>query len=186
MKWRFAAKFSLTFATLSVLWWAVDAPARYRSAALATTQLVSPIVNGWWLDYDQPGMSEPVMYRSGETRLPMLLQLPALSMGLMPLLSLIVATPGLGVRRTAITAALGIVLYFLVDVVVVLSYPIIMNHPNALKDTLGVFTGLLAFAVAPLGLWFVLTYPVLRSLWHITPESEQPALTKLKRSRARG
>jgi hypothetical protein len=30
-----------------------------------------------------------------------------------------------------------------------------------------VFTGLLAFVVAPLGLWFIMTYSALRQLWHL-------------------
>jgi hypothetical protein len=33
---------------------------------------------------------------------------------------------------------------------------------------MGVFTGLMAFVVAPLGLWFVLTYSALRPLWQLT------------------
>ena len=100
----------------------------------------------------------------------MLLQLPALSMGLMPFLSLVVATPGLGWKRATVTAIGGAVLYFLVDVIIVLAYPPIMDHPNIVKDTLGVFSGLVAFVVAPLGLWFVLTYPALRSIWQLGPQ----------------
>lgn len=170
MKWRFAAKFLLTFAVLLVVWWRGDVATRYRSAALATAQLVSPVVNGWWLDYDRPGLVDPVTFRRGDRELAMLLQLPALSMGLMPFLSLVVATPGLGWKRTTLTALGGAVLYFFVHVVVVLAYPLIMDHPNVIKDTLGVFSGLVAFVVAPLGLWFVLTYPALRSIWQLGPQ----------------
>ena len=100
----------------------------------------------------------------------MLLQLPALSMGLVPFVSLVLATPGQGVKRAALNVVLGSGLYFLVHVIVLLAYPLIMDRPNAVKDTLGVFTGLMAFVVAPLGLWFVLTYPALRSLWQLSPE----------------
>jgi hypothetical protein len=170
MKWRFAWTFLLSFAILMALWGATNFAHLYRGAVLATVQLVSPVVNGWWLDYDLPGFVDPVVFRSGDSQLPMLLQLPALSVGMMPLISLIVATPGLGVKRTIVTSLLGVVLYFLLDVAVVLAYPVIMDRPNAIKDTLGVFTGLVAFAVAPLGLWFVLTYPTLRSLWQLGSE----------------
>ena len=170
MKWRFAGIFLLTFAVLLVLWWAGDVAQRYRAAALAVAQLVSPIVNGWWLDYDQPGMVDPVVFRSGDRTLPMLLQLPSLSMALMPLLSLIVATPRLGWKRRVITVGLGAVLFFLIHVLIVLVYPMIMDRPNVLKDTLGVFSGLIAFVVGPLGLWFALTYSALRSVWNLTPE----------------
>jgi hypothetical protein len=167
MKWRFAIKFLLAFALLVATWWRFDVANRYRTAVLAAAQLVSPVVNGWWLDYDQPGMVDPVVFRKPDEQLPMLLQLPALSMGLMPFLSLVVATPGLGWRRLALTAALGTLLFFGVHVLVVLTYPFIMDRPNFLKDIAGVFSGLVAFVVAPLGLWFVLTYPALRSVWRL-------------------
>ncbi len=170
MKWRFAGIFLLTFAILIALWWGFDIAPRYRHAVLATAQVVSPIVNGWWLDYDRPGLSSEVVFRGNGREMPMLLQLPALSMGMMPLLSLVAATPGIGRKRGAVTLLAGALLYFLVDVTIVLAYPPIMDHPNMVKDTLGVFSGLVAFVVAPLGLWFVLTYPVLRSIWQLGPQ----------------
>src|SRR5438046_1190040 len=99
MKWRFAAKFTLTFALLIGVWWCFDVATYYRSAALKTAQIVSPVVNGWWLEYDHPGLSSEVVFRRENRELPMVLELPALSMGLMPFLSLLVATPGLGWKR---------------------------------------------------------------------------------------
>lgn len=170
MKWRFAGTFLVMFAVLLVVWWRFDVATRYRSAALATAQLVSPVVNGWWLDYDRPELVNDVTFRRGDRELPMQLQLPALSMGLMPFLSLVLATPGLRWKRATVTAIGGAVLYFLVHVLVVLAYPLIMDRPNVVKDTLGVFSGLVAFVVAPLGLWFVLTYPALRSIWQLEPK----------------
>jgi hypothetical protein len=176
MKLRFAAFFSVTFTLLMVLWWAVDVAQFYRNAVLLVAQAVSPLINGWFLEHDRPGLVNEVVFRSGDRQLAMLLQLPALSMGLVPLLSLIMATPGMTMGRAAVRAALGAVLYFLLDTVVVLTYPFIMDHPNVVKDTLGVFTGLIAFVVAPLALWFVLTYPALRSTWRITPPSSPQGL----------
>jgi len=172
MKWRFAIKFLLTFALLVAAWWRFDVANRYRTAVLGTAQLLSPVVNGWWLDYDRPEMIDPVVFRKADRQLPMLLQLPALSMGMMPFLSLLVATPGLGWRRLAGTAGLGAFLFFAVHVAVVLTYPFIMDRPNFVKDIAGVFSGLVAFVVAPLGLWFVLTYSALRSVWQLV-ESDQ-------------
>jgi hypothetical protein len=170
MKWRFAAKFLISFAILMVLWGRTDFGDHYRTAALAIVQFLSPLVNGWQLEHDKPGAIADIVFRSGNSELPMLLQLPALSMGLVPFVSLIVATPGQRAKRIAINVALGCVLYFVIHVIVVLAYPAIMDRPNRVKDTLGVFTGLMAFVVAPLGLWFVLTYPALRSLWQIGQE----------------
>ncbi|MFQ5667002.1 MAG: hypothetical protein ACE5I7_11290 [Candidatus Binatia bacterium] len=170
-KRRFAGKFLLAFTVLLVLWWAVDFPTHYRTAVLASAQMCSPAVNGWWLDYDRPDAVGNVVFRAGDRELAMLLQLRALSMGIVPLVSLVVATPRQSVKRIARNVVLGVVLYFAVHVAVVLTYPFIMNRPNALKDTLGVFTGLMAFVVAPLGLWFMLTYPALRSLWQLNPHA---------------
>jgi hypothetical protein len=171
MKWRFAATFLVSFAVLIVLWARTDFGGHYRSAALAVVQVLSPLVNGWQLEHDQPGASADIVFRFGNSELPMLLQLPALSMGLVPFVSLVVATPGQGAKRVAVNVVLGSVLYFLIHVAVILAYPLIMDRPNAVKDTLGVFTGLMAFVVAPLGLWFVLTYPALRSLWQLGQRS---------------
>jgi len=108
----------------------------------------------------------------------MLLQVPALSMGLVPLLSLVVATPGLGPKQAALRSAAGAMLYYLLDVAVILAYPWIMDRPNVVKDTLGVFSGLLAFVVAPLGLWFVVTYSALRPLWQLTARRTDPSAAR--------
>lgn len=173
MKGRFALIFLLTFAALVVVWWATDFGAWYRSAALTVVQAVSPAINGWFLEFDAADSAGAVIYRSGNAQLPMLLQLPALSMALLPLLSLIAATPGIGLRRALVTSLLGAGAFFLLHVGIVLLYPVIMDKPNAFKDMLGVLSGLLAFVVGPLGLWFTLTYPVLRPLWQLdSPASE--------------
>jgi len=169
MKWRFAGTFLAAFAVLVIVWWLTAFGQRYRAVVLATVQLISPAVNGWWLAYDQPGLVDPVVYRSGSHELPMLLNLPQLSMGFLPFLSLVIATPGLGVRRMARVAAVGSLAYFCIHVCVVLLYPVILDQPNFLKDTIGVFSGLVAFVLAPLALWFGLTYPALRSVWQLTP-----------------
>ncbi len=172
MKWRFAGKFLLAFAVLIVAWGRIDFGERYRAAVLATVQFLSPFVSGWWLAYDTPGRPGEAFFRFQDQELPMLLQLAALSMYFIPFVSLVVATPGQGVKRCVANVLLGSLLYFLVHVVVVLAYPLIMNRPNAVKDTLGVFTGLMAFVVAPLALWFILTFPALRSLWQLGPKNE--------------
>jgi hypothetical protein len=173
MKWRFAGLFLVTFAVLVTLWWAVDFGVLYRVAVLETARVVSPLVNGWWLDYDQPGMIDPVVFRAGGQQLPMLLQLPALSMALLPLISLIVATPHQTVQRRCLAALIGAIAFFGIHVIVVLVYPLIMDRPNVVKDTLGVFSGLVAFVVGPLGLWFALTYPALRSVWQLGAQTSR-------------
>jgi hypothetical protein len=173
LKWRFAATFLLTFAVLVVLWWTFDIAAHYRAAGLAVAQALSPSVSGWWLQYDPAAPANPV-YRLANRELPMALDLAALSMGLMPFVSLVAATPGLRRGRRLFAVGAGCVLYFAIHVSVVLSYPLIMYRPILVKDTLGVFSGLVAFVVAPLALWFALTYPALRSVWHLSaPPADQ-------------
>ncbi len=173
LKWRFAATFLLTFALLVVVWWEFDVATHYRAAALAIGQVLSPSINGWWLEYD-PAAPGNAAFRLADRQLPMALDLGALSMGLMPFVSLVVATPGLRRGRRLFAVGAGCVLYFAIHVTVVVSYPLIMHRPNLIKDTLGVFSGLIAFVVAPLALWFVLTYPALRSVWHLsTPTAER-------------
>jgi hypothetical protein len=170
MKWRFAAKFLVAFAVLTVLWAGSDFGSHYRTAVLAVVQVLSPAINGWVLEHDQPEAIAAIVFRSGRRTLPMQLQLPALAMGLLPFVSLVVATPGQSVRRTATSVALGSVLYFVSNVLLVLVYPLIMDRPNAIKDTLGVFSGLIVVVMQPLGLWFVLTYPTLRARWQLNRE----------------
>lgn len=174
MKGRFAARFLVAFAALVGLWWAADVGARYRSTVLAAAQALSPAVNGWQLEYDRPGLADPVVFRRARAELPMLLQLPALSMALMPFLSLVAATPGLRWRRGLAVAAAGVCLFVAIHTAIVLIYPLVLDRPNFLKDTIGVFAGMLAFVVAPLALWFALTYPVLRDTWRLTPAASRP------------
>lgn len=167
MKWRFALKFLLTFAVLVPLWWSTNFGDLYERLVVAVASVLSPLINGWLLAYGPDG--GPVFSRGGE-HLDLLVQLPALSMGLMPLTSLIVATPNQSVQRMALAILIGAALYVLVDVGIVLAYPFILDHPNSFKDTLGVFSGLVGFVVAPLGIWFVVTYRSLQPVWQLVDQ----------------
>lgn len=170
MKWRFAAKFLVAFAVLTVLWAGSDFGSHYRTVVLAVVQFLSPAVNGWILEHDQRGAIADIVFRSGPRELPMQVQVAALAMGLLPFVSLVVATPGQSVKRTTASVIVGSMLYCASNVLFLLVYPLIMDRPNALKDTLGVFSGLIVIVMQPLGLWFVLTYPALRSLWQLNQE----------------
>ena len=163
MKSRFALKFLATFTVIIPLWWAIDAGIHYRDALLTVAGWVSPLT-GWWLQFDATGVPQ---FRRDAVTLPFYLDLATIAMGLMPLLSLIVATPFQSARRIATCLPAAVALYFVVDLGVVLTYPFVMDHPNLLKDTLGVFSGLVAFVVAPLGVWFLLTYPALNTIWQL-------------------
>jgi hypothetical protein len=182
MKLKFAGIFLTAFAILTAIWWLIDFGELYRTAVLFGAQLVSPVLHGWFLEFDVPGLEGAAAFKRGAESLPMVLQLPQLAMGVLPLTSLIVATPGQTWPRAAMAAVAGCLLYYLVDVIVVAIYPMFMDQRmggapqtfvNVIKDTVGVFSGLVAFVVAPLAIWFVLTYRALQSVWQLTPTGEQ-------------
>lgn len=180
MKLRFAVRFLLTFSLLVPLWWRLDLGNLYSDALLRLVGWLSPAVNGWWLDLT----ASPPAFTRGAESLPLYLNLPAIAMGMMPLASLIVGTPGQSIRQITIRILLGLVLYFAVDAVVVLAYPAFMYDPDTIKDTVGVFSGMVAFVVAPLGIWFVVTYPTLRSLWQLAPNPAPPLVPDATKRRA--
>jgi len=90
-----------------------------------------------------------------------------MALSLLPLLALLGATPGLDARAIALRAALGIAGLFVLDLLVLLLYPWLVGNPNAVTDIVGTFLGLLTFVGAPVILWFVLTYRILREVWRL-------------------
>lgn len=165
MRWRFAVKFLLAFAAVIVAWWALSLGEVYRDALHWTAGATSPLLTGWWLDTRAVATGGRAVFRFGADEIPLWLNLPVVAMSLMPLFSLLVATPGQSLKQLLLRLPVAIVACVAIHTAVVLAYPWIMHEPNALKDTVGVFSGLVAFVVTPLGVWFALTYPTLRSLW---------------------
>jgi hypothetical protein len=171
-KLAFVGRFLGVFALLIVLGWASGAPHRYATALRVTTTALSPVTNGWWLETrTNAAGKEEMRFRRGETELKVLLSLDALALGLLPLLSLIAATPGLGARRLATACALGVAGLFGLDVLVLLLYPYLVSQPNAFTDIVGTFLGLLTFVGGPVILWFLLTFDRLRAVWHLDSEA---------------
>jgi hypothetical protein len=160
---RFLAAFAL-FITLGSL---VQAQRPYARALAAAGRVASPLLTGWWLE-ERPGSKGPELwfYKGGE-QLRLLLSLESLALGLLPLLALLSATPGLGLQRYAVAALVGGAAFFLLDLIVVLLYPLLVATPNALTDIVGTFLGLLTFVGGPIILWFVLTYDRLREVWRL-------------------
>lgn len=168
-KLAFVARFLGAFAVLIVLGWLSDAPKRYAGALRLAATYTSPVVNGWSLeqrDSSATGKQE-IYFRRGTTQMRLQLSLDALALGLLPLLSLLAATPGLGVARLAAAAAVGIAGLFALHLVVLLLYPYLVGSPNAVTDVVGTFLGLLTFVGGPVILWFVLTFRELRTVWRL-------------------
>ena len=127
---------------------------------------LSPLASGWSLSAREgPTGKRRLYFRRASEELRFLLDLKALALGILPLLALIGATPRLGWRDRARAAVLGIVGLFLLDLTVVLLYPFLVRAPNAFKDILGEFLGMLTFVGGPVILWFALTYRQLGRTW---------------------
>jgi hypothetical protein len=166
----FVGRFLLLFALLVALGWALAAPRGYAAALRGAATLTSPLVNGWSLERrDAPAGRQEIWFRRGNSELRLALGLEQLALGLLPLLALLGATPGLGSRRLATSAIAGVAALFALDLLVVLAYPWLVGSPNALTDIVGTFLGLLTFVGGPVILWFALTYQQLRGVWRLEP-----------------
>ncbi|MCW5954861.1 MAG: hypothetical protein KIT69_21610, partial [Propionibacteriaceae bacterium] len=144
------------------------APRAYATALRVAAALACPLLNGWTLeDRTVSGGRQEIHFRRGNDQLRLALGLDQLALGLLPLLALLGATPGLGVRRVATSAAIGGAALFALDLLILVSYPWLVGAPSALTDILGTFLGLLTFVGGPVILWFVLTYGHLRDVWKL-------------------
>ena len=177
-KLAFVGRFLAVFALLAVAGWLTDAPARYATGLRVAASITSPLANGWSLDQHPAVGRQEIYFRRGNEQLRLGLSLEALALGLLPLLSLLAATPGLGLTRRAACAAIGIAALFLLDLLVLLLYPFLVPSPNApsglwssvssaTTDILGTFLGLLTFVGGPVIVWFVLTFRQLRGVWRL-------------------
>jgi hypothetical protein len=167
-KLAFVARFLGVFALLIVAGWLTAAPARYAAALRIAASITSPLANGWSLEERDPSTGrQEIWFRRGSDQLRLGLSLGALALGLLPLLSLLGATPGLGPASLAVRAAIGIAGLFLLDLMVLLLYPFLVGSKNAFTDIIGTFLGLLTFVGGPVILWFVLTFRQLRAVWKL-------------------
>jgi hypothetical protein len=164
----FVLRFLATFAVLIAIGALVKAPTHYARALEAAARVTSPAINGWWLEERPAQTGSKLWFRSGQAELRLLLSLESLSLGILPFLALLSATPGLNLRRWLSAAVIGIGAFFLLDLSVVLLYPLLVSRPNALTDITGTFLGLLTFVGAPIILWFALTYDRLRRVWRLS------------------
>lgn len=163
-KARFLGTCLVLFAVLLITWRGTDGARWYTDALLVSAGAVGPMMHGWILETD-PSHSTPT-WVNGRNQVQLSLQFDALAVGLVPLLALLAATPGLGVRRRVTLMLIGGVLNFLVDTLIVALFPLLVFYKNPLTDVLGTFLGLIAFVGAPVIIWFALTF---RELQHLLP-----------------
>ncbi len=167
LKLKFALRFVAAFSILLAIWAASGFGAAYRTAALAVLRVASPTLTGWWVEHGEAEGNAVAVFERDRVRIPLQIDPAFLSMAQVPLLALIWATPGLGVSGTVMRSVLGMVAFFFLHASVLLIYPVVLANPNRLTDTIGVFSGLLSFVLAPQLLWFVLTYTRLKELWQL-------------------
>jgi hypothetical protein len=163
----FVLRFMSVFALLIVLGWATSAPKGYAFVLERVGAVAGPAAHGWWLERAPGHPRTQLWFRRDTQRLPLLLNLETLALGLLPMLSLISATPGLGFRRWLSSAAVGCLAFFCLHLMVLVLYPVLVSSPNAVTDITGTFLGLLSFVGAPVILWFALTFDRLRDVWKL-------------------
>ncbi len=160
-KLRFLGTFLALFALLLVAWQSVDGGRWYTRALLASAAFVGPALHGWVLETDRSGKAAWV---HGERRVRAAVQFEALSVGLVPVLALLLATPGLAVRRRIASTLMGAALCFVIDVAIIALFPVLVFYKNPFTDIVGTFLGVIAFVGAPVIIWFVFSFRQLQDL----------------------
>ena len=168
-KWRFLGLFLVAFAVLLVVWRATHASDYYTDGLLRAAGLVGPMLHGWLLELPDASHGAPAWVRGSDT-VQAAIQFDALSIGVVPVLALLAATPGVRWRRRLGLMAVGALLCFAVDTLIVALFPLLVFYKNPFTDVIGTFLGLIAFVGAPVIIWFALTFrelqgwlPLLRS-----------------------
>lgn len=155
-KGRFLGTFLALFALLLVLWNAAQGARWYIRALLGAAAVLGPLLHGWVLE--APGGAAAPVWVHGSNHVKVAIQFDALAVGLVPVLALIAATPGLGLRRRASLLLVGSLLCFLVDAFILALFPLLVFYKNPFTDVIGTFLGLIAFVGAPAIIWFGLTF----------------------------
>ncbi len=153
-KTRFLMRFLLFFAVLLVVWSRTPLTSFYSDAVVGIATQMGPPLHGWVLD--RPPPPQRPIWRQGDHRVDAALQFDALAVGVVPLLALILATPGIAWQGRLVRCLLGTGSNLFISAAIVTAFPLLVFYKNAFTDILGTFLGLIAFVGAPAILWFVL------------------------------
>lgn len=159
-KGRFIIRFLLGFALLLAVWKVTGVARWYVAGLLHVAGALGPQLIGWSLQV--PGGSAMPVWVHGNVRVDLAIQFDVLAISVVPLLALIFATPGLGVRGSALRMLGGSALCFLVDTLIIVLFPLLVYYKNPFTDILGTFVGLITFVGAPVIIWFIVTFSELR------------------------
>jgi hypothetical protein len=161
-KWRFLGLFLIAFAAMLAAWRAADASRFYTGGLLRLAGVVGPMLHGWILEDGAAAHGKPTWVHGGDS-VEAALQFDALAIGVVPVLALLAATPGVRWRRRFGLMVAGGLLCFTVDTLVVALFPLLVFYKNAFTDVTGTFLGLIAFVGAPVIIWFALTFRELQA-----------------------
>jgi len=161
-KARFFFTFLIVFAVLLVVWRGSEAGRWYAQGMLACAGVVGPMIHGWVLE-GALGSDRAPVWVHGSDQVQASIQFDALSVGVVPVLALLAATPGLALRRRGVLMLTGGLLCFLIDTLIVALFPLLVFYKNAFTDVIGTFLGLIAFVGAPVIIWFALTFNELQA-----------------------
>lgn len=162
---RFVGVFLVAFALVVTVSATADVPRYYGLTLRAVASVLQPALTGWRFE-DLPDKQPALWLRRSDRRIPFYFSLEKWALGLYPLLSLIAATPRIGWRRRLLCGAGGIAGLLLLDLLVVLLYPFLLQE-GALPQILGQFLGMVTFVGAPVILWFALTFREMRAVWRM-------------------
>lgn len=176
-KVRFLATFLVVFAVLLVAWSQLEVSRWYTHALLACAAVVGPTLHGWVLEGTAAG-GTPVWVH-GNSQVRAAIQFDALAVGLVPVVALLAATPGLTLRHRAVLMCVGAALCFVIDTLIVALFPLLVFYKNPFTDVIGTFLGLIAFVGAPVIIWGALTF---RQLQRLLPRLRGRSLTPPARS----
>src|SRR5215813_13835949 len=105
-KLRFVGTFLVVFALLLVVWKVTQGSRWYTEGMLLCAGLVGPALHGWVLQAPRAGETLPVWIH-GDQQVKASLQFDALSIGVVPVVALLAATPRLTPRRRAVLILVG-------------------------------------------------------------------------------
>lgn len=161
-KVRFLGRFLLGFAAILTAWSLTPAAEACTAAVLAVASGVGPVLHGWTL-VDAPQDGAFPRWVSGPRTVELRIHFDALAVGVVPLLALIAATPGMPARRRLRAALLGSAGCLGIDALIVVLFPLLVHYENALTGVAGTFLGVIGFVGAPAILWFILARREIRA-----------------------
>lgn len=161
-KLLFLVRFLVSFALLLWAWSASGIAPAYTRAMLALAGVLGPITHGWMLQPVLPDGPQHPVWVHGTARVDLTIQFDQLAIGLVPMIALFLATPGVPPLRRIRQIALGVLLSYLCNAAILAAFPLLVFYKNDFTDVFGTFVGMVGFVGLPAILWFALAFEDVR------------------------